>query len=114
MVWVNPSTGEKAFQVQPNCVRRIFVRHSPSELPKVIEDMTEVRKFLNKLQNRIIKPEYIYAGPEEEGDHLLWYNWGIMHSRVDYPIKFGPRITHQGWIPSSHAPAGPAPVPADA
>jgi alpha-ketoglutarate-dependent taurine dioxygenase len=111
MVWINPATGEKSLQIQQNCVRRLFIRQGPDEEPRVIEDVKEVRELLTRLQLRIIRPEYIYSGPEEEGDHLLWYNWGLMHTRVDYPDSFGVRSAHQAWIPSSAAPVGPTPMP---
>lgn len=111
LVWLNPTTGEKAFQVQLNCVRRLFIRNDQGEKARVIEDVNEIREFLYRLQNRIVRPEYIYVGPEEEGDHMLWNNWGVMHSKIDYPIKFGPRVAHQAWIPASQAPTGPIPIP---
>ncbi|EKG09541.1 Taurine catabolism dioxygenase TauD/TfdA [Macrophomina phaseolina MS6] len=111
MVIVNPVTGEKAFQVQQNCVRRLFIRHGPSEEPKVIDDVAEVRRFLTNIQSRIIRPEYVWAGPPDEGDHLLWANWTVMHSKIDYPVEWGVRTAHQGWIPSKHPPVGPVPIP---
>ena len=115
MVWINELTGEKGLQIQPNCVRRILLRREPNQTePEVIEGPELVRAFLDKLQSRIIKPEYVYIGPEEEVDHVFWYNWGIMHSKIDYPVSYGPRIVHQGWIPSSRVPKGPQPLSASA
>ena len=46
MVWVNPVTGEKAFQVHGIVARKLFIRSSPDETPKVIDDVAEIRKFL--------------------------------------------------------------------
>lgn len=108
MVWVNELTGERSLQVQSNCVRRLLIRRSPGQKePEVIEGPEAVRAFMDALQQRIVQPEYIYIGPEEEGDHVFWYNWGMMHSKIDYPVSYGPRIVHQGWIPSSRVPRGP-------
>ncbi|GKT85907.1 alpha-ketoglutarate dependent xanthine dioxygenase [Colletotrichum tofieldiae] len=44
LVWVNDVTGGKHLQVQPNIVRRLFIRNGPNEKPKVIEDVKEIYK----------------------------------------------------------------------
>ncbi|KAJ4387222.1 hypothetical protein N0V93_007811 [Gnomoniopsis smithogilvyi] len=112
LVWMNSVTGKKHLQVQPNVVRRLFIRSSEEDKPKVIDDVKEVRDFLTKFQIRILQPENIYVGPEEEGDHVLWYNWGVMHTKIDFPVEFGPRTAHQGWLPATRKPSGPVPIPA--
>ncbi|EME87120.1 uncharacterized protein MYCFIDRAFT_132918, partial [Pseudocercospora fijiensis CIRAD86] len=107
--WTKTLTGEKSLQVQPNCVRRLLIRRSVDQKePEVIEGAEHARAFMHQLQQRILRPEYVYVGPEEEGDHVFWYNWGMMHSKIDYPVSFGPRIVHQGWIPSHRVPQPPA------
>jgi hypothetical protein len=111
MVWVNPETGRKAFQVQHNLARRLFIRNGPAETPKVIDDVVEVRKFLDNIQSRILKPEYMWVGPDEEQDLVLFYNRGLFHTRIDYPVSWGVRIVHYGWLPGSKAPEGPVPIP---
>lgn len=111
---MNPGTGVKHFHVQPNTVRRLFIRSGPDEKPRVIEKVEEIREFLTKLQERIVRPENIYVGPEEEGDHTLWFNWGVMHTKIDYPVEYGIRTAHQGWMPSSKFPQGPVPIPTNA
>ncbi|KAK4495189.1 hypothetical protein PRZ48_013516 [Zasmidium cellare] len=112
MVWVNPITGEKAFQVHGICARKLYLRNSPDETPKVIDDLTEIRKFLSDIQLRIMKPQYIFLPPVDEGDVLMWDNYGLFHSAVDYPLeKYGPRTMHQANIGASRGPVGPVPVP---
>ncbi|KAK1977177.1 alpha-ketoglutarate dependent xanthine dioxygenase [Colletotrichum cereale] len=111
MVWVNSATGGKCFQVQANAARRLFIRSSPHEEPKVVDDVAEVRRFLLDIQSRILKPEYILIPPEEEGDLLLWDNWATMHSRVDYPARYGPKTCHQAGTNASRMPMGPAAAP---
>lgn len=110
MVWVNPLTGEKAFQVHGICVRRLFLRNSSAETPQVIEDVDEIRRFILNIQNRILRPEYILLAPVEEGDMLLWDNYGLFHSAIDYPAKMGPRTMHQANIAGSVGPRGPVPI----
>jgi xanthine dioxygenase len=106
MVWVNPLTGEKSFQVQSNAARKLFIRNGPDEAPQVMEDLLEVRAFLLDIQKRILRPEYILIEPEEEGDVLLWDNCGTMHTRIDYPMKYGPRTAHQAGMGASQGPVG--------
>ena len=114
MVWLNPVTGEKAFQVHGICARKLFVRSSPDNQPRVIDDVVEVRRFLDNIQRRILKPEYIWLPEVEEGDIVMWDNYGLFHSAVDYPDKFGSRSMHQANIGASVGPCGPAPIPATA
>ncbi|KAK8133240.1 hypothetical protein PG999_001413 [Apiospora kogelbergensis] len=111
LVWMNPTTGAKHFQVQPNTVRKLFIRNGPDEKPRIIDNVEEIREFLNKLMLRVLRPENIYVGPDEEGDHTLWFNWGLMHTKIDYPVEYGVRTAHQGWIPAASFPQGPVPIP---
>ncbi|KAL2829443.1 hypothetical protein BDW59DRAFT_178416 [Aspergillus cavernicola] len=110
MVWVNPLTGEKAFQVHGICAKKLYLRSSLEEEPRIVEDVSEVRKFILGIQNRILKPEYILLAPAEEGDIVIWDNYGLFHSAVDYPIKLGPRSMHQANIGASIGPRGPIPI----
>jgi len=111
MVWINPVTGEKAFQVHGICARKLFIRSSTEESPKVIDDVVEIRKFLHHIQSRILKPEYILLPEIEEGDIVMWDNYGCFHSAVDYPLKYGSRTMHQANIGASRGPQGPLPIP---
>ncbi|GLI82204.1 hypothetical protein PoHVEF18_010611 [Penicillium ochrochloron] len=111
MVWVNPLTGEKAFQVHGICARKLYLRSSKEKQPRIVEDVAEIRKFILGIQNRILKPEYILLAPAEEGDMIIWDNYGLFHSAIDYPINMGPRSMHQANISGSIGPKGPVPIP---
>ncbi|KAF2994622.1 hypothetical protein E8E13_003550 [Curvularia kusanoi] len=113
LVWVNPVTGRKSFQVQHNLARRLFIRRGPNDDPKVIDDVAKVRKFLDDFHLRIIKPEYIWVGPDEEQDLLLFQNYGLFHTKIDYPASWGVRTVHQGWLPGGEKPKGPVPIPGE-
>jgi hypothetical protein len=113
MVWVNPVTGKRSFQVQHNLARRLFIRNGPSDTPKIIDNLGEVRKFLDDIQARIIKPEYIWVGPEEEHDLLIFQNYGLFHTKIDYPASWGARSIQQGWLPNNKKPVGPVPIPGE-
>jgi len=107
MVWLNPVTGKKALQIHPSCVRKLYLKSSPAEEERVVEDLEEIRSLLNSLFDRVVKPDYILIPPTEEGDVLVWNNWGVMHSAVEYPSSYGPRIMHQTHVASSTPPRGP-------
>lgn len=111
MVWVNPVTGERAFMVHGICVRRAFLRSSAEEEPTVIEDLLEIRDWLAKIQERILKPEYVINAQLEEGDIVMWANHQMFHTAVDYPDRYGPRTMHQANIGASSGPVGPVPIP---
>jgi hypothetical protein len=74
MVWVNP-LGQKALQVHGICVRKMFLKATPTSEVKEVTDLVEIRKFLHNWQERIIKPEYILSSPVEIGDVQMWDNW---------------------------------------
>jgi alpha-ketoglutarate-dependent taurine dioxygenase len=111
LVWVNPLTGEKAFQVHGMCARKLYLRNSQEEEPRVIDEVSEIVKFLLDIQNRVLKPEYVLLAPVEEGDMVIWDNYGLFHSAIDYPISMGPRSMHQANISGSVGPKGPVPIP---
>lgn len=114
MVWVNPVTGEKAFQVHGICARKLFVRSSLEEEPRVIEDVTEIRRLLRTIQERVLKPEYVLIPSLDEGDIVMWANYQMFHTAIDYPASYGPRTMHQANIASSAPPVGPNPIPGTA
>ena len=111
MVWVNPVTGERAFMVHGICVRRAFVRSSEDEEPTIIDDVAEIRDWLKPIQERVLKPEYIMLPKVEEGDIIMWANYQMFHTAVDYPDHWGARTMHQANIGASSGPVGPVIVP---
>jgi xanthine dioxygenase len=111
MVWVNPVTNEKAFMVHGICARKLFIRSSVDEEPRVIDDVVEIRAFLKNIQERVLKPEYIMLPNLNEGDIVMWANHQVFHSAVDYPIAYGSRTMHQANIGASKGPVGPVPIP---
>lgn len=111
MVWINPVTGEKAFQVHGICARKLFIRSSPTEEPRVIDDVVEIRNWLKTIQERVLKPEFILIPSLAEGDIVMWANYQMFHTAIDYPDSYGPRTMHQANIASSAPPVGPNPIP---
>lgn len=116
MVWVNPVTKEKAFMVHGICARKLYLRSSPEEKPEVVEDVEKIRAFLKTIQERVLKPEYIMIPQLEEGDIVMWANYQMFHSAIDYPEHYGARTMHQANIGASSGPAnmGPVPIPISA
>ncbi|KAJ4400046.1 hypothetical protein N0V91_009021 [Didymella pomorum] len=111
MVWVNPVTGEKAFMVHGICVRRIFLRSGPTDEPEIVENLVRIREWLARIQERVLKPEYIVLPEVVEGDIIMWANHQMFHTAVDYPDSWGPRTMHQANIGASMGPVGPVPIP---
>ncbi|KAL2828963.1 hypothetical protein BDW59DRAFT_178627 [Aspergillus cavernicola] len=112
MVWVNPVTGERSFQILPDVVRKLYLRTGTGGEGKehVVEDGEEIRTWLNDIIDRICTPENILIPVYEEGDVVMFNNWEVMHSSIDYPLSYGTRTMHQCHIPSSTLPVGPVAV----
>ncbi|KAG9189244.1 hypothetical protein G6011_06112 [Alternaria panax] len=104
LVWVNPVTGKKSFQGTQHLIRRLFIRNGPDETPKIIDDLGEVRKFLDNIYTRIIRPEHIWVGPEDEHDVVIFGSHGLLHSNIDYPASWGVRTIHQAFMPTRQPP----------
>lgn len=116
LVWVNPVTGEKAFQVHL-IVAAIHYRESPDEEFKIIDDIVEVRRMIDEIQLPWLKPENILVGDAEDGgrsfvvceafpptdtdqggcdaDMIFFYNRGVRHSAVEFASNRGDRLLHQ-------------------
>jgi alpha-ketoglutarate-dependent taurine dioxygenase len=78
----------------------------------VIDDLVEIRRFLADIQLRILKPQYIFLAPVEEGEVAMWDNYGVFHTAIDYPLeRHGPRTMHQANIGASRGPIAPVPIP---
>lgn len=114
MVWVNPVTGEKAFMVHGICAYKLYLRSSPDEKPTVVDDVEKIRAFLKPIQEKVLKPEYILMPKVEEGNILMWANWQVFHTAVDFPITYGSRTMHQANIGASTSPVGPVLIPVSA
>ena len=110
MVWVNQFTGEKAFHVHSICVRKLYLRSSLDEKPRVVDNVDEIHQFILGFQHRILKPEYILLAPAEEGDMVIWDNYSLFHTAIDYPKKWGGRAMHKADTGGSIGPKGPVPI----
>lgn len=75
MVWVNPVTGVRSFQILPDVVRKLYLKSSPNEQEREVEDGEEIRGWLNNILDRICKPEYVNIPRYDEGDIVMWNNW---------------------------------------
>ncbi|RFU31473.1 hypothetical protein B7463_g4866, partial [Scytalidium lignicola] len=106
MVWVNPVTGEKGLHIFCDVIRKLHFKSSPDGPERVVDDLEEIRTWLNNIMDRICKPEYISIPPYDEGDLVLFNNWGVIHSAIEYPVHYGSRLMHQCHVSSSTAPTG--------
>ncbi|KAM0322271.1 hypothetical protein ACHAQA_009560 [Verticillium albo-atrum] len=106
MIWKNPVTGEKSLQVHGQGAFKLYLKSSPDGEERVIDDLKEVRAFMDKLMTPAIQPENIYAHPHQEQDVILWYNRALWHSITEFPKSYGPRVMHQCNIAASDHPSG--------
>jgi alpha-ketoglutarate-dependent taurine dioxygenase len=106
MVWTNPKTGEKSLQVHGQGAFKLYLKSSPNGSETVVEDLKEVRAFLDKIMRPALQPENIYAHPHKEQDVILWYNRALWHSITEFPKSYGPRVMHQCNIAASDHPSG--------
>ncbi|KAH6670289.1 alpha-ketoglutarate dependent xanthine dioxygenase [Plectosphaerella plurivora] len=105
MVWTNPVTGEKSLQVHGQGAFKLYLKSSPEGEETVVEDLAEVRAFMDKLMRPVLQPENIYAHPHQEQDVILWYNRALWHSITEFPKSYGPRVMHQCNIAASDHPS---------
>ncbi|EMR62657.1 putative alpha-ketoglutarate dependent xanthine dioxygenase protein [Eutypa lata UCREL1] len=106
MVWTNPVTGEKSLQVHGQGAFKLYLKDSPEGKEKVVDDLKEVRAFMDKIMRPVLNPENIYAHPHQEQDVILWYNRALWHSITEFPKSYGPRVMHQCNVAASDHPVG--------
>lgn len=85
MVWVNPVTGTRSFQILPDVVQKLYLKSGPNAEELVVEDNEEVRIWLNNILDRICKPQNILIPEYDEGDVVMFNNWvWIPDSRINF------------------------------
>jgi hypothetical protein len=82
MVWTNPKTGEMSLQVHGQAAWKLYLKDSPDGKLKIVDDLKEVRDFMDTIMRPAITPNNIYAHKHEEQDVVLWYNRALWHSIV--------------------------------
>ena len=102
MAWKNPLTGALALQMHPSAVRKIHLANGD-----VIDDLKTVREIVHRLQRPGIAPGFVYAHDWEEGDMVLFDNWGVLHSVVGAFAEDEVRLFRQCNLAASEAPVGP-------
>ncbi|KAI8665750.1 TfdA family taurine catabolism dioxygenase TauD [Fusarium sp. Ph1] len=104
MAWTNPKTGEKSLQVHGQGAFKLYLKNSPDAEETIVEDLKEVRAFMDKLMRPALQPENIYAHPHQEQDVILWYNRALWHSITEFPKSYGSRVMHQCNVAASDHP----------
>ncbi|KAH7020728.1 alpha-ketoglutarate dependent xanthine dioxygenase [Microdochium trichocladiopsis] len=104
MIWNNPMTGEKSLQIHGQAAWKLYLKSSADSEEKVVDDLAEVRAFMDRLMRPAIQPENIYAHHHTEQDVVLWYNRALWHSVTEFPDSYGPRIMHQCNVAASDDP----------
>lgn len=80
-----------ALQVHGQAAWKLYLKDSPDGEEKIVEDLDEVRAFMDRIMRPAIRPENIYAHHHDEQDVILWYNRALWHCVVCIPTFFPPR-----------------------
>lgn len=101
MVWKNPVTGKLALQIHPSAIQKIHLKDGT-----VIADLATVRDIVHRLQRPAIAPKRVYAHDWNEGDLVIFNNWGVLHTVVGAFAKDQVRIFRQCNVAASEDPVG--------
>jgi alpha-ketoglutarate-dependent taurine dioxygenase len=102
MCWKNPVTGKLSLQVHPSAVRKLHLGDGT-----VVEDLTEVREIVHRLQRPGIAPGKVYAHDWKEGDLVMFHNRGVLHSVVGAFAEDEVRLFRQCNVAATEMPEGP-------
>ena len=84
-------------QIHGQAAWKLYLKDAPDAEERVVEDLAEVRAFMDMLMRPVIRPENVYAHNHRPGDVALWYNRALWHSVVSslviYVLYFKPRLT---------------------
>ena len=71
MVFLNPVTGEKCFQVFPETVLKLHLKDSSNGSLRVVEDEEEIRCWLNGIYDRICKGRIHWSNNIDDGSKTI-------------------------------------------
>ncbi|KAF2438920.1 hypothetical protein P171DRAFT_504410, partial [Karstenula rhodostoma CBS 690.94] len=80
MVWKNPSNGQPHLQIAGCCVYSLTTVDPSTGNKTVNSDLAQVRRICHGLQDKVYRPENVYAHGCEKGDLVIFYNRGVIHS----------------------------------
>ncbi|KAK3990016.1 hypothetical protein QBC44DRAFT_325975 [Cladorrhinum sp. PSN332] len=101
MVWKNPETGKLGLLIHPSAVRKLHLKDGT-----VIDDLSQVREIVHRLQRPGISPQWVYAHDWKEGDFVLFHNRGVLHSVVGAFAEDEVRLFRQCNVAASGFPEG--------
>lgn len=81
MAWHNPGRpSQPHLQILGCCVHSLRIKDPKTGEITHIRDLAETRKICYDLQKNVVKPEHVYAHRWEEGDLVIFHNYGVWHS----------------------------------
>jgi alpha-ketoglutarate-dependent taurine dioxygenase len=75
MAWHNPH-----LQILGCCVHSLRTSNPKTGEVTVIDDLAETRRICYEMQKKVVRPDHIYAHAWEEGDLVIFHNYGVWHS----------------------------------
>lgn len=81
MAWKNPGRPEQPhLQILGCCVHSLRTTDPKTGEVTTISDLAETRRICYEMQRKVVKPEHVYAHHWEEGDLVIFHNYGVWHS----------------------------------
>ena len=73
-----------ALQIHGQAAWKLYLKDSADGEERIVEDLAEVRAFMDSMMRPAIRPENIYAHHHSEQDVVLWYNRALWHCVVSF------------------------------
>ncbi|KAF8851794.1 alpha-ketoglutarate dependent xanthine dioxygenase [Acephala macrosclerotiorum] len=81
MAWQNLGRPEQPhLQILGCCVHSLRTTDLQTGEVTTISDLVETRRICYEMQRKVVKPEHVYAHHWEEGDLVIFHNYGVWHS----------------------------------
>lgn len=81
MAYTNPGLpSQPSLQIIGCCVHSLRTKDPATGQVTVMDDLAEVRKKVYELQKKAMKKKHVYAHRWEEGDLVIFHNYGVWHS----------------------------------
>ena len=104
MAWKNPGRPDQPhLQILGCCVHSLHTKDPKTGAAAVIDDLGEVRRVCYNLQKKVMKPQYVYPHRWEEGDLVIFHNYGVWHS-ITGQLGDSPRLMWQVTMKSGKEP----------
>lgn len=104
MVWRNPGRpAQPHLQILGACIHSLKTADPYRGEITTVDDVAEARRIFHTFMKKAMSAEFIYAHTWEEGDLVIFYNQGVLHS-ITGQLKDEKRLMWQCNMASSMPP----------